>query len=153
MSCFSNRFAEVVKQAGTPQAFANKCGLSRPTISRFMSGKSRPDRESLGKILACLDRSSCAQLLEAHLLDSIPQDYLKKVEIKTSSPKRTRSDLLPASFDRLKGDSLALVLEVGKLLLEDAKFYHALSPILEYASPRWSRHLKKSRRLYPQGEE
>lgn len=69
------------EQRWTQQEFANRLGTDPANVSRWLSGKSAPDTNTVGKILECLPEQYQSDLLHAYLKDQVPERFEGMVNI------------------------------------------------------------------------
>jgi transcriptional regulator with XRE-family HTH domain len=82
MHRFRNSLAQLIAQLGlTQQGFAKQLGTDPANVSRWLSGKSVPDSETIGRILECLPEQYRSDMLTAYLKDQIPNRFESLVKI------------------------------------------------------------------------
>jgi transcriptional regulator with XRE-family HTH domain len=85
MSLFSRAYSAAIKRANcTVTQAAALSGLSQPSVSRIVSGASRPDPENLTKLflaIPLIDRLHC---LRQYLLDHTPKEYQVRLTLSFS---------------------------------------------------------------------
>jgi len=138
MSYFPEQLAQVIKHFGSAQGLSNSSGLANSTISRFLSGKMRPDASSLSQICKALPDPEAAKLLESYLLDSLPEGmrYLVRIEPTVKSVQDERD--FPSIFQQLRPESQRVIEEIARLFLEDIEIAETFRRWIGLVSPKWA---------------
>lgn len=102
---FSQRLQDVLASTSwTQKEFASRAGVSAANVSRWLSGKSLPDRQALGKVMAVLPEELAPGLIVAWVYDALPPnaDRLVVVGPKNASLKVAElpPDEWPAELNR-----------------------------------------------------
>lgn len=93
MHRFRTSLAGLLKEQGwTQQEFANRLGTDPANVSRWLSGKSAPDTDTVGKILESLPEEYQGDLLHAFLKDQVPERFEGMVNITPMSGGRLRQE-------------------------------------------------------------
>ena len=66
---------------------ARASGMSASYISALFKGRMHAEPETMGRILAAVDEQAACELLEAHLLDDVPEGFHERVRIVVRSLK------------------------------------------------------------------
>lgn len=91
MHRFRTSLNELISVQGwTQQSFANRLGTDPANVSRWLSGKSTPDSNTIGKILECLPDEYQSDMLTAYLRDQIPPRFEPLVHIETKNGGKLR---------------------------------------------------------------
>lgn len=91
MHRFRTSLNELISVQGwTQQSFANRLGTDPANVSRWLSGKSSPDSNTIGKILECLPDEYQSDMLTAYLRDQIPPRFEPLVHIETKNGGKLR---------------------------------------------------------------
>lgn len=73
---------------GTIQQLANVTDIAEGTLSRLLVGHNRPDARNLKALCKALPEDEVAALLEAHLLDQVPEGYEHLVRVSANAEGR-----------------------------------------------------------------
>jgi transcriptional regulator with XRE-family HTH domain len=77
-------------QGWTQQSFANRLETDPANVSRWLSGKSAPDSNTVGKILEALPEEFQSDLLTAYLKDQVPVRFDPMVKIEAVNGGKLR---------------------------------------------------------------
>lgn len=91
MSWYSEWMRDWLRSGKTQGDLAEMAGVNPANVSRWLSGRSRPDAEAMGRLVANMERSDAAKLLAAWLRDFIPEGagHLVRLEALPSSRGET----------------------------------------------------------------
>lgn len=84
---FSQRLQNVLASTGwTQKEFASRAGVSATNVSRWLSRKSLPDRQALGKVIEVLPEELAPALIVAWVYDALPPNADRLVDIVPKNP-------------------------------------------------------------------
>ena len=96
-SQFANQLQKAIEDAGTTQfAIHQKTGISQGALSRYVSADNRPPPDVLGTLLNVFPESIRPPLLEAYLLDDVPLEHRRLVNITTAGGEQVYVPPAPA---------------------------------------------------------
>ncbi|MEI6871544.1 MAG: helix-turn-helix transcriptional regulator [Verrucomicrobiota bacterium] len=106
------------EQGWTQQEFANRLDTDPANVSRWLSGKSAPDSNTVGKILEALPEEFQSDMLTAYLRDQVPPRFEPIVNIEPVTGGKLRpSDSSPELPEALSPELKKQIVYFSKLAL------------------------------------
>jgi len=119
MHRFRTSLSQLLDEQGwTQQGFAHRLGTDPANVSRWLSGKSAPDSNTVGKILEALPEEFQSDMLTAYLKDQVPERFEPVVKIEAISGGKLRpSDAGPDLPEALSPELKKQIVYFSKLAL------------------------------------
>ncbi len=100
MSHFSNAINSALAELEWSQThFAERSGIPRPQINRYVRGVSIAEPESLDRMLSVIPASHHTPILHAYLRDVVPTRYRHLVHFAEEAAPNSRRQELPSDLD------------------------------------------------------
>jgi hypothetical protein len=90
---------------GKQMRLSETCGVPQSLISRHLTGKYRPDMDTLERVCAALPDESCGQLSAAHLEDEIPPSARRFVSVNTTITGKGVNSASQHALERLDSET------------------------------------------------
>jgi len=132
MSALSHCLTEVMEKSGLSQTdWAQRCQIHATLLSRYRTGKIRPDTSGLERLLQGAPKEYQAQLLASYLKDDVPQDYAHLVLVSITSGK-IQEDPAPYEFNELNRKTQKAFMHLIRLAVKDTDAQAAVQSTARY---------------------